>query len=117
MLHTFPRPNIGEIGVAFSRLFTAWNFGSGLFTGAFESLGMSAMQLLLLLCCLVAMGLIYHMTEDVQSDGALPLTGAYARVNYNINMSLYIYGIMAVALCWLALLANSDVSGFAYFQF
>ena len=77
---------------------------------------MSAMQLLLL-CCLVAMGLIYHMTEDVQSDGALPLTGVYARVNYNINMSLYIYGIMAVALCWLALLANSDVSGFAYFQF
>lgn len=113
----FRAQNIGEIGVAFSRLFTAWNFGSGLFTGAFESLGMSAMQLLLLLCCLVAMGLIYHMTEDVQSDGALPLTGAYARVNYNINMSLYIYGIMAVALCWLALLANSDVSGFAYFQF
>ena len=34
-----------------------------------------------------------------------------------MSRSSLLYGVIAVAVCWLALLANSDVSSFAYFQF
>ena len=83
---------------------------------AFESLGMSPLQLVMLITCIAAMGIIYRLTLEKPPEG-LPLGAAEARVGYSVNMSVYIYGILAVAFCWLSLLSNSDVSMFAYFQF
>ena len=86
------------------------------FDAAFESLGMSPLQLVMLITCIAAMGIIYRLTLEKPPEG-LPLGEAEARVGYSVNMSVYIYGILAVAFCWLSLLSNSDVSMFAYFQF
>ena len=36
---------------------------------------------------------------------------------YARKISVYIYAILAIGYFWLGLLANSDVSSFAYFQF
>ena len=113
----FRAQSIEEIGLAFRQMFTGWGFGEQYFAQAFESMGMEPLHFLLLTVSLAAMALIYHFPQERSSPSRLPLDGAYAQVNYSVNMSICIYGVLAVAFCWLALLANSDVSGFAYFQF
>lgn len=113
----FRAQDVGEIGVAYRQIFTAWGFGEEYFLQAFESLGMSSLQFIFLVLALCSMGLIYSLTDADKPPYKL-LTGREClMVNYNCSVSVFIYGILAVALCWLALLANSDVSGFAYFQF
>lgn len=112
----FRAQNVSEVGLAFSRMFGVWSLDAAYFDAAFESLGMSPLQLVMLITCIAAMGIIYRLTLEKPPEG-LPLGEAEARVGYSVNMSVYIYGILAVAFCWLSLLSNSDVSMFAYFQF
>ncbi len=112
----FRAQNVAEIGVAFTRLFTAWGFGGEYFAAAFQSLGMDGGRLIMLAASLAGMVLVYRLPRG-DSSPSLPLSGGYARVNYNCTAAVFIYGALAVAFCWLALLAGSDVSGFAYFQF
>ena len=112
----FRAQNVSEVGLAFSRMFGVWSLDAAYFDAAFESLGMSPLQLVMLITCIAAMGIIYRLTLEKPPEG-LPLGAAEARVGYSVNMSVYIYGILAVAFCWLSLLSNSDVSMFAYFQF
>ena len=112
----FRAQDIGQIGLAYSRIFTDWGFGAEYLSGAFASLGLDAQNLAMLIACLAGMVLIYRLPR-VEKQQSLPLGEAYARVNYNCTAAVFIYGILAVAFCWLALLAGSDVSGFAYFQF
>lgn len=71
------------------------------------------MQILQLAVFITGMISVYKFTQEEKPSGTLPLNKA----EYSINASIYVYGIFAVALCWLALLANSGVSGFQYFQF
>mgnify|MGYP002802775120 FL=1 len=112
----FRAQSVQQIGLAYSQLFTGWGFGAEYFAQAFESLGMSPLQFALLFVSLAAMALVYNFPGWKNSKD-LPLDGPYVRVNYNATYNVFIYGVIAVALCWLALLANSDVSSFAYFQF
>lgn len=110
----FRAQNIAEIGLAYSRIFTSLGFGAQYVEQAFDALGLNAMQFMLLVVSLAAMALVYNIPARGGEEG-LPLGGACARGG--VSATVYIYGVMAVALCWLALLANSDVSSFAYFQF
>ena len=112
----FRAQDIGQIGLAYSRIFTDWGFGAEYLSGAFASLGLDAQNLAMLIACFAGMVLIYRLPRAEKQQG-LPLGEAYARVNYSCTAAVFIYGILAVAFCWLALLAGSDVSGFAYFQF
>ena len=77
---------------------------------------MDGMQFILLILSLVAMAFVYSLPRG-KDKNTLPLEGGCAALSRNATVSVFIYGVMAVALCWLALLASSDVSSFAYFQF
>lgn len=111
----FRAQNVAEIGVAYRQMFTAWGAGAEYFASAFESLGLSSMQFALLVASLAAMALLYNL-PSVTGGENLPL-GNVSGVTYNSTAAIFVYGVIAVAVCWLALLANSDVSSFAYFQF
>ena len=112
----FRAQNIAEIGLAYRQMFTGWGMGADYFAKAFESLGMDGMQFILLILSLAAMAFVYSLPRG-KDKNALPLEGGCAALSRNATVSVFIYGVMAVALCWLALLASSDVSSFAYFQF
>ncbi|MGN0813789.1 MAG: MBOAT family O-acyltransferase [Candidatus Coproplasma sp.] len=112
----FRAQNIQQIGIAYRQMFTGWGLSAAYFAQAFESLGLTPDLFILLVLCLSAMVLIYYLPSE-ESKTALPLNGEGAKSDYGATMAVFVYGAIAVALCWLGLLANSDVSGFAYFQF
>lgn len=109
----FRAQSITEVGVAYRQMFTAWGIGREYANASMTALGISTMQILQLAVFITGMISVYKFTQEEKPSGTLPLNKA----EYSINASIYVYGIFAVALCWLALLANSGVSGFQYFQF
>ena len=102
----FRSQNIAEVGIAFRQMFTA--FGSA--EEAMDALGMSGLQLIELAVFIVGMSAVYRLPHG--REESLPLTEKVA-----VNPMLYVYGVFAVALCWLGLLAMGDASVFQYFQF
>lgn len=111
----FRAQSLSEIGTAFTKMFTAGGFGTTYFDAALSSLGMSTLQILQLAAALVAMNAVYGFTAEKPSRSVLPLARQSGEaVEAAVS---FVYGIFAVALCWLALLAISDASGFQYFQF
>lgn len=109
----FRAQNIREVGLAFRQMFTAWGIGENYVNSTMTALGMNSLQILQLLVFIVAMSLLYKLPGQ-EKEERLPLCGERVQA---LNISLVIYGIFAISLCWFALLANSDVSGFQYFQF
>lgn len=112
----FRAQSIAEVGIAFRQIFTAWGAGAEYVAQAFESLGMTSLQFIFLVLALSAMALVYHLPQGEARPALLQPQAAAVR-SAGATSALFIYGVLAVAFCWLALLANSDVSGFAYFQF
>lgn len=113
----FRAQSISEIGLAYRQMFTALGFGAQYVGQAFDCLGLDALQFMLLVLSLAAMTLVYKIPTKVEGAEKLPLGGVCVRTDQSATATMFIYGVTAVALCWLALLANSDVSIFAYFQF
>lgn len=109
----FRAQSIAEAGLAFRQMFTAWGVGESYVKSAMSAMGMTVLQLLQLCVFIIAMALVYNLPQECKKE-ELPLTQTQS---LTINIPLFVYGIFAVILCWFALLANSDVSGFAYFQF
>jgi len=107
----FRSQNLSDIGIAFSKLFTEWGFGEEYFVQTAGMLGIDTVQIFRLALALGAMGKLYAFTEKPQPNRLLSRTQSMQ------ISAVYVYGIAAIALFWLALLANSDVSGFMYFQF
>lgn len=112
----FRAQSIGEIGLAYRQMFTGWGFSAEYFAQAFESLGMSPKTFILLIVSLSTMALIYQLPSKANKT-TLPLNEQTVKADYSATMAIFAYGVMAIALCWMGLLACSDVSGFAYFQF
>lgn len=107
----FRSRNITEVGIAFRQIFTACGVGESYVTQAMNTLGMSALQLIQLAVFIAGMVAIYHLPQEGQ--GTLPLKNKVTAV----NPTLFVYGIIAVAVCWLGLLSIGDASAFQYFQF
>lgn len=108
----FRSQSVAEAGLAFRQIFTAWGFGTAYANSALSAMGMEVGQIAILAVFIAAMTLLYGLFEE--GGEVLPLCSENTRTAV---APIYIYGIFAVALCWFALLANSDVSGFQYFQF
>lgn len=104
---------MAEVGLAYSGMFSGWGIGDDYVNNAMNSLGMDVSQLLQLFIFIVGMAAIYKLTLE-PSDGNLPLAEAKS---YALNMSVFIYGITAIMLCWIGLLSMGDSSAFQYFQF
>ena len=103
----FRAQSIAEAGIAFRQMFTAWDT-VGL---TMVHLGMNALQIIQLAVFLVVMAAIYKLPKE--KENALPL----ADKNMAVTISVFIYGIFAVMLCWFAFAAIGDTSVFQYFQF
>lgn len=109
----FRAQSIADAGIAFKQMFTAWEIGNEYTDAAMKALGMNTIQILQLFVFIIAMALIYKLPLESETEN-LPLVQKRADA---IGISIYVYGIIAVMLCWLAILSNSGVSGFQYFQF
>lgn len=112
----FRAQSIAEVGIAFRQIFTAWSMG-GMVGSALTSLGMSVENILQLVVFLVAMALIYYLPLESKKPQLQLRQGLGAERASSQNMAVFVYGVITVALCWLALLSMGDVSAFRYFQF
>ncbi len=112
----FRAQSLAEVGTAFRQMFTAWGFGEEYINSAMSALGMSTRQILYLAVVIAAMALLYRLTAEGREKREVGLSGSLVREE-RTNIALFVYGILAIALFWLALLSAGDVSGFEYFQF
>ena len=113
----FRSSDIAQIGRAYVQIFTAWGGGVQVFSSAFESLGMGFTDFLQLAVSFVGMAVICRLTKDDLPQPSLPpLRGGEAAVKTSAY-AMAAFGVLTIAFCWIALLTNADVSGFAYFQF
>ena len=106
----FRAESLGQFGLILNRLVTQAGFGTVYLEAAFETLGLTALTLVQLVLCIVAMAKLGDW-----GDYDLPGSGtqhASAR-----KISAVVYFVLIIALCWLALLASQDAAIFAYFQF
>jgi len=109
----FRADSLAQAGEAFSKI-GAWNL---IQTFAVLQLGFfGVMQITL---SIAAMCLIYNFGEF---NGRLSENKTFSALSagegeYVRRLSVYIYAVAAIALCWLALLSSGDVSSFQYFQF
>ena len=113
----FRSSDISQIGQAYVQMFTALGGSAGYISAAMESLGMSITDLLYLVVSFAGMAVICQLTLDKARQEPLPALHERAAA---VDMSAYAmaaFGVLTIALCWVALLTNADVSGFAYFQF
>lgn len=76
----------------------------GSLPNAFQTLEMTGLDVLRVGLFLFCMVKIYPLTLEPEERGALPL-------------GTYVYGVLLVAVCWIALLATQGNAAFAYFQF
>ena len=106
----FRADSLEQLLVIFPRLFTQIGFGEAYFQAAFDSLGVTAMSLVQLILCIVAMAKIYDW-------GIYDLPPARTAHKSAERMVSAVYLVLLIGLCWLALLATEDAASFAYFQF
>ena len=114
----FRANNISELGELFVRLFTTAGFGAQYFESAMTALGLNAMSIVGIVLFSAAAIMLWHFAE-IGRDGKeeiLPLdkNGNYVAAQRTV---VFIYVVIAVMLCWTALLYSGDVSQFQYFQF
>ncbi len=113
----FRAPTVADIGTAFAQLFTAVGWGAGFFDAAFAALSMQPIDFLIAALCVVCMAKLVPLGSF--SARALPAGGPRAGVLLGDarRASAYLYGVLAVAVGWMILIAAGDSSAFAYFQF
>ncbi len=112
----FRSSDITQIGQAYAKMFTAWGFGAEYFDATLKSLGMSMTDLLQLIVSFVGMAVICRLTLEKPAPEPLSAPQGKAAVGQPAYAAL-LFGVLTIALCWVALITGSDVSGFAYFQF
>lgn len=112
----FRSPSVGAIGVAFYRIVTQIGFGAAYFESALSALNLSVLNLLFLALSLFV---LVQMSDFGDHQGAMDtaLTKAAGGCLYVQKVSVYLYSVMAIAVCWLILLSAQDISAFVYFQF
>ena len=111
----FRATSVSQIGELYKILFTGF---SNYFGGAFASLGITSMHVLLIALSIVCMCMLWNFAEYVPPRDAPKLfSNAAERTEYSQRVSVYFYVIVAIAVFWLCLLATQDSSAFLYFQF
>ena len=115
----FRAQSLADLGLIVSKLFTEIGFGGDYFAAAFNGLGIGVMEMLRIVLCVIGMQLMTDFADykPAKQEGVEILMGSKEKFVYAQKLSVYVYAILVIAFFWLALLANSDVSSFAYFQF
>lgn len=114
----FRSMSVGELGTLLHAFFTNMGWGRAYVADAFDALSMNVGALVQVLLSIVTLTLLYRLTRyKDQSVTCQTLGELQSDCMYGGRVSAYIYGVIAVALGWIALLATQDASAFAYFQF
>ena len=101
----------------FSKLFLDFGFGLEYFNIAIASLGLDAFSLLILIVFTVCEVMIWHYGEIGRKQNK-PLSTDQRSRSLSAQRSItFVYIVIAVILCWIALIASDSVSTFQYFQF
>ena len=117
----FRAQSIEEIVTAYTQIFTSAGLTPAYITQSFSDLGMDTLQLLQIVLSVVVMAMLYKFTTEPNGEkkelsrrGGLIRTEA---VPWIMDANAYVYAAVIIIFCWLALIASSDISSFAYFQF
>lgn len=109
----FRSQSVGQLWEVLTKLFTG--FGGNFVENAFQNLDITVMDILQIAVSVICMNMIPRLWEEEKQP--LPLSMTVGKSVYMQRISACVYLTLAVAFCWLALSASSDVSSFAYFQF
>ena len=113
----FRANDLSHAGELLSTLFTGFGFGAAYFADTMASLGLDALSACILIVFTVGEVLIWHYGETGREENT-PLPPGKRGSLYLAERSVtFIYIVIAVAFCWLALIASDDASAFQYFQF
>lgn len=113
----FRSQSLEDIGLLFSKLFTGIGFGEEYLLATIQHLGVGTTEIVIIILCLIGMQCMPDFAEYEPTQKQSLLLENKQKTIYAQKVSVYIYTILAIAYFWFALLANSDVSSFAYFQF
>lgn len=114
----FRAQSVEEIGILFTKLFTATGFGGDYLaqTAAVLNIDLSGtLQLILSVLCMCMVYYFGYYDATKRNPSGLPVT--QSRSLYAQRVSVYVYVIVTIAVFWLALVGMDGVSSFAYFQF
>jgi D-alanyl-lipoteichoic acid acyltransferase DltB (MBOAT superfamily) len=112
----FRAENVAQYGQLIVKLFTGFN--SGYFADTISSLDITSLNLVLLVMIICGSYIVMMYGEHDFEKSELPLKGGKEGATFYVQkISVNVYLICAIALCWLALLATGDVTSFQYFQF
>lgn len=113
----FRASSVGEFGLAMQTLFTKIPFGLSAVNASFEFMEMDVMNIFQIAVCIICMCMMYNFGQYTPEKRMVALDNKTENSLYAERTSVYLYMFLAVAFCWLALLASDDVSAFQYFQF
>lgn len=99
-----------QLFIIFSRLFTQLGFSGAYFQASLDSLGLNTLSILHLILCITAMARLFDWE-------IYDLPASRSAHNSAAKLISFVYMVLLVAVCWLALLATENAAGFAYFQF
>ena len=113
----FRADNLGQAGELLARLFTGFGFGSEYFDAAMANLGLNGMSLAILAVFTVCEIMIWHYGEIGRETNVPPPSDKRGRAAVAERSAAFALIVLAVAFCWLALVASDNASAFQYFQF
>lgn len=113
----FRASSLADFALAMKTLFTEIPLGLSALNASFEFMGMDIMNIFQIALCIVCMCLIYNFGKYTPERNMVVLDKRMEKSVYAERSSVYLYMVLAIAFCWLALIASDDVSAFQYFQF
>lgn len=115
----FRASDLQQAGQMLGMLFTTWGFSPEYFSAAMANLGMSVLVILQVILSIVAEVLVWHFGEigrDAPEDlSSLPPAEAKSIRAHRLLTTAYL--VLAIGVCWVALLGSGASSAFQYFQF
>ena len=113
----FRANDLSHVGELFSKLFGAFGFGAEYFNAAMANLGLNAQALLIITVFAVCEVMLWHYGEIGRNEILPPSNGKTGGLLTAERSVTFVYIVIAVILCWLALIASDSASAFQYFQF
>jgi len=114
----FRSDSLRQAGALLGTMFTSWGFGESYFNEALGIVGLDISTMLLVALTFLCGILIYPFGEIGRECKPKLLEMPTQEKAYRIQLlSVEIYSIALIALCWLAIVGLEDASAFLYFQF
>lgn len=113
----FRSASVAQIGELLAKLFTTWPQAFATFSATLVGMGITPLAFVQIVLSILLVGKLWHFAEvGRESEDVLPLDQSAEAVKSR-RMLVMVYIVLAIMLCWIALLSSGDISAFQYFQF